>query len=72
MATRDFYCSMVSGLNKVSLSGRGRAQAERQMRRAAVLVEMLLGSPKAAASELIEVSEPPVVAREPQKYRAAA
>jgi hypothetical protein len=72
METTDFYRSMVSGLNKVSLSGHGRAQAERHMRRAAVLVEMLLGSPKAAAAELVEASELPVVAREPQKYRAAA
>jgi hypothetical protein len=72
METRDFYRSMVSGLNKVTLSGRGRAQAERHMQRAAVLVEMLLGSPKAAAPELVEPSELPVVAREPQKYRAAA
>jgi hypothetical protein len=72
METTDFYRSMVSGLNEVSLSGHGRAQAERHMRRAAVLVGMLLGTPKAAAAELVEASEPPVVAREPQKYRAAA
>ncbi|MDB5867397.1 MAG: hypothetical protein JWO70_5203, partial [Betaproteobacteria bacterium] len=45
MKPNDFYSGLLNSLDKVNLSGRRRDQAERHMRRAAVIVEMLLGSP---------------------------
>ncbi|MDB5866518.1 MAG: hypothetical protein JWO70_4324 [Betaproteobacteria bacterium] len=73
MKPNDLYSGMLNSLDKVNLNGRRRDQAERHMRRAAVIVEMLLGSSKAAQSNSgMEKFEAPVAVREPQKYRAAA
>ena len=59
----SLYSGMLNGLSKVNLSGFERAQAELHMRRAAALVEMVMGSSKelvAAAPRMVEapVSEP--------------
>jgi hypothetical protein len=73
MKPNDLYSGMLSSLDKVNLSGRRREQAQSHMRRAAVIVEMLLRSPKAAESNSgMEEIEAPMAVREPQKYRAAA
>lgn len=62
----SFYSGMLNGLSKVNLSGFERANAELHMRRAAAIVEMLLGSRGVAQVEKVEA---PVAAEE---YRAAA
>ena len=59
----SLYSGMLNGLSKVNLSGFERAQAELHMRRAAALVEMVMGSCKelvAAAPATVEapVAEP--------------
>ncbi len=63
----SLYSGMLNGLAKVNLSGFERAQAELHMRRAAVLVEMLLGSRQGATAAV----EAPVAAAAEQ-YRKAA
>ena len=65
----SFYSGMLNGLSKVNLSGFERAQAELHMRRAAALVEMILGSREAAAAANVEA---PVARVEAEEYRAAA
>jgi hypothetical protein len=62
----SFYSGMLNGLSKVNLSGFERAQAELHMRRAAAIVETLLGARQAAQ---VEKAETPVADEE---YRAAA
>ncbi|HEX2829838.1 MAG TPA: hypothetical protein VHP37_26055 [Burkholderiales bacterium] len=62
----SFYSGMLNGLSKVNLSGFERAQAELHMRRAAAIVETLLGSRQAGQ---VEKAETPVADEE---YRAAA
>ena len=64
----SFYSGMLNGLSKVNLSGFERAQAELHMRRAAALVDMILGSREAAPA----VVEAPVARVEAEEYRAAA
>jgi hypothetical protein len=66
----NLYRGMLSGLNKVNLSGFERTQAERQLRRAAMLVEMIMGSSDKTSSG--HHAEDAVVANQPEKYRAAA
>jgi hypothetical protein len=65
----SFYNGMLNGLSKVNLSGFERAQAERHMRRAASIVEMLMGSRQAAPAGQVEA---PVARAEAEEYRAAA
>jgi hypothetical protein len=43
METNRFYDGMLHGLDEVNLSERARKQAESQMRRAAAIVEALIG-----------------------------
>ena len=64
-----FYSSMLNGLSNVKLSGFERTQAELHMRRAAALVEMVLGS---RSTPLRAQVEAPVAAAQPAEYRAAA
>ena len=67
----SFYSGMLSGLSKVNLSGFERAQAELHIRRAAAIVEMLLGPREVAQPG--EVDAPVAVAAvEAEQYRAAA
>ena len=64
----SLYSGMVNGLSKVNLSGFERAQAELHMRRAAGIVEMLMGSREiVVASAKVEAP-----AAQPEEYRAAA
>ena len=65
----NFYSGMLSGLSKVNLSGFERAQAELHMRRAAAIVEMLLGPRGIAQPQEVEA---PVAKVEAEQYRAAA
>ena len=64
----NFYSGMLNGLSKVNLSGFERAQAELHMRRAAAIVEMLMGSRETDQARKIEAP----VAQEAEEYRAAA
>ena len=64
----SFYNGMLNGLSKVNLSGFERAQAELHMRRAAAIVEMLLGSREVACVEACA----PVAKVEAEEFRAAA
>jgi hypothetical protein len=64
----NFYSGMLNGLSKVNLSGFERVQAELHMRRAAAIVEMLMGSRETAQARNIEAP----VAQEAEEYRAAA
>jgi hypothetical protein len=66
----NLYRGMLSSLNKVNLSGFERAQAERHLRRAAVLVQMIMGSKEDTIDSGHKAEAP--VARQPEKYRAAA
>lgn len=55
----SLYGGMLNGLSKVNLSGFERAQAELHLRRAAALVEMVMGSRKelvAATPAMVEAS----------------
>lgn len=57
----SLYSGMLNGLSKVNLGGFERAQAELHMRRAAALVEMVMGKELvAAAPAMVEapVAEP--------------
>jgi hypothetical protein len=65
----NFYSGMLNGLSQVNLSGFERAQAELHMRRAAAIVEMLLGSRAGAPVAKVEA---PVARVEAEEYRAAA
>ena len=64
-----FYSGMLNGLSKVNLSGFERAQAELHMRRAAAIVEMLLGPREIAQTREADAPGATVQAEE---YRAAA
>ena len=67
----SFYSGMLNGLNKVNLTDFDRVQAQLQLHRAAVLVEMILGADKeksAGDSAKIE----PTIARQSEQYRKAA
>ena len=68
----DFYSGILNGLKQVNLSGFERAQAEQHLRRAASIVDMVMGTredtPAGGQSGKVE----PVMARESEKYRAAA
>ena len=68
----SFYSGILSGLNQVNLSGFERARAEMQLRRAAGIVEMIMGSRKDKHSGGQSGKVEPVMARQPEKYRAAA
>ena len=64
-----FYGGMLNGLSRVNLSGFERAQAELHLRRAAALVEMLLGSREVVKTETVEA---PVAAPQAEELRKAA
>ena len=67
----DLYSGMLNGLSKVNLTGFDRAQAQLHLHRAAVLVEMILGS-GAEKSTGGSVKVEPTIAHQPEQYRKAA
>ena len=65
----SFYSGMLNGLSKVKMGDFERAQAELRMRRAAALVEMVMGSRPVVSSATVEA---PAVAEKAEEYRQAA
>ena len=68
----SFYSGILNGLKAVNLSGFERAQAELHLRRAASLVEMVMGTRQDTPAGGERGKVEPVIARQPEKYREAA